>query len=414
MNRCDFVDNMVLWINDNIDLIGMDQTNTFSPFFFWDSYGKLCYICKITNNMKIFNILEVLKRRLDSSIFTFDYIGVLIILAYYWEYLIYYNEMPVTLSFIKEKLIEYSFHDYNKFEPIDRLKCLLALNISKKDINKSINDALIDLSNVRHFKYRIVDRPEYNRKIHNSFHYCSPYTLLYQLSRLQCQNSFLPKDAKIIIDNVIIDGYNNIDKLNLLDMSLLLASSPSDYNLNAESVFRLMTDNFFVGKDMNPYYYDNLFFGNRFVNSSMYTAVTILECYLLAGKFAWKPFLDESMIGNKLEVKQNITNFVDTYKSSKRLIMKKDCMAPILEDGDEFDVTYDIDAIKKDDIIVFRHYSGKIMAHRVIDIIHRYEKRVYITAADNGGLWGYPVFKRDIIGIVNNIIKMHRQCVRNK
>ncbi len=32
-------------------------------------------------------------------------------------------------------------------------------------------------------------------------------------------------------------------------------------------------------------------------------------------------------------------------------------------------------------------------------------KSAIITAADNGGLWGYPVFKRDIVGKVVSIYK---------
>lgn len=40
-----------------------------------------------------------------------------------------------------------------------------------------------------------------------------------------------------------------------------------------------------------------------------------------------------------------------------------------------------------------------------LDIITKESKRALITAADNGGLWGYPVFKKDIIGKVVKIYK---------
>ncbi len=36
-------------------------------------------------------------------------------------------------------------------------------------------------------------------------------------------------------------------------------------------------------------------------------------------------------------------------------------MAPVLDEGDEIDVSYDFSDIAINNIIVFRHYNGRIM-----------------------------------------------------
>lgn len=336
-----------------------------------------------------------------------DCIGDLIQLANCWPMIGTEVEKHWSYSYIQEILQGFLLDNQNSMDTIDKLIVYPFLDMEDGFIQTVLEEAVMELSNVRYWKYSLVENPIYYRKIHNSFHYSTPYILLYCLSKLQAAHSLLPDYAEATLEKVIFDGYSNLDQLSVLDIGLLLASTPKKNN-------HLVTDaidaciNQIEQHDFQaiPFYYDNLFFETNFIGSATFTAAVVLEALLTAGNFQWKPFVSsghscaQSLSTNYLEI-------VGSCDSPRicRMKMKEHCMAPFLNEGDEIDVSYDFGDIAVDDIVVFRHYSNRVMAHRVIDVVTNGKKRALITAADNGGLWGYPAFKRDIIGKVVKIYK---------
>lgn len=397
----DKIQNKVLdWIIKHEDEFGLYANSKICTMLALDTYKKI-----IPEHMKKIDPSKI-KTVIDNA--NMEFSGDLIQLLCNWSIIQDYVEDVVLIKSNITKTLETYFIDTdNKMDTIDQLQCFTFLHLNDGVINKMVNNALLELANVRFWKYKLVQNPLYCRKIHNSFHYASPYVLLYYLSKIQAKMSLLPSYAESILKTIILDGYQNINHLNILDFSFLLASTPEIYQDLTMQNYALFLSKIEQENFCNsPFYYDNIQYGG-FIEAKTHIAAIVWEALKTSGKFIWKPFIEKEIL-NKNATNQN--NYLETmdvhhYPRICRMKMKEHCMAPYLDEGDEIIVSYDFEYTSIDDILVFKHYDGRAMAHRVIDIITDENKIAFITAADNGGLWGYPVFKRDIIGKVVNIIK---------
>ncbi len=388
------------WIIKHEDEFGLYADGKISTMLALDTYKKIN-----KEHMK-----EIDPSKIKTLIYnaSMEFVGDLVQLLNNWSIVQNYVEDEVLIkSNIIKTLETYFINADNKMDTIDQLQCFAFLHLNDDVINKMIDNALLELSNVRVWKYNLVQNPLYCRKIHNSFHYASPYVLLYYLSKIQAEMSLLPSYAESILNTIILDGYQNISHLNMVDLSFLLASTPEIYQDLITQFY-----SFFISKIERenfsniPYYYDNIKYGG-FIGVKTHIAAVVLEALKTCGKFNWKPFIEKEILNKNPTNKINYLETIDIQNHSRicHMKMKEHCMAPYLDEGDEIIVSYDFEYTSINDILVFKHYDGRAMAHRVIDIITDKNKIAFITAADNGGLWGYPVFQRDIIGKVVNIIK---------
>ena len=405
MNRKQLIDQTLQWLRLNTDKFGMYECDKFSAMFYFSTHHKL-WSSKLFDDYS-YNMNRELNHIISKHVINTACVGDMIYLAACWPMIHTVMEKKWTYSSIQEILRAFLLDQQNKMDTIDKLLIYSFIDIEPNQIKTIVQEAIMELSNVRFWKYSLVGTPTYYRKIHNSFHYSTPYMLLYLLSKLQTIHSLLPNYAEKVLEKVMLDAYDNLEQLSILDTGLLLSSTPEKYYHlvdKAMDVYIKKIDQ--QGFQAIPFYYDNLYFGNHFVGSSAYVVAVVLEALLTAGRFQWHPFVVcENFAGQSKFVSQ--LEQIDTYNYPKRcrIKMREHCMAPVLEEGDEIEISYDFCNISIDDIVVFRHYDHRVMAHRVIDIITKESKRALITAADNGGLWGYPVFKKDIIGKVVKIYK---------
>lgn len=270
-----------------------------------------------------------------------------------------------------------------------------------------LNELILDLSNVSVWKYNLVTVSEYKRKIHNSYHFSNPYFLLYWLSMCQKEYSILYEPDYKVLQKVIEDGYKNRKQLSSLSLSLLATSSGIENTLDQRVLLEEMNFQFdqIQGFKEEDTYFNYNQFGNEVLGSSLLNAVVCLESMMTVGLYDWKEFRKEERSNPIKQVGEMVLSNGKKSELNRRTIqmtMKNHCMAPFLEEGDEILVSFDSD-LHVDDILVFRHYKGMMMAHRVLDIIVNNNKTVYITGADNGSLWEYPVFQKDVVGKVTRI-----------
>lgn len=390
---------MLDWIKKHQNEFGLYADGKISTMLALDTYKKT-----ISSHMEkedCFNIKAVI----DNA--NMEFCGDLIQILRNWSIVKDYLQDKDIKSDIIDTLKAYFIDDHNRMDTIEQLQCFTFLNLDSDIIEKMVYNALLELSNVQYWKYILVQNPLYCRKIHNSFHYSSPYVLLYYLSKIQAKRSLLPSYAKVKLETIILDGYKNISQLDVLDASFLFAATPETYQHLVEQNIGCFISCIEQEKFCNiPFYYDNIQYGG-FISAETYTAAMILEALETGGKFSWKHFVEKENSNKNASSQSNYLETVDVFHHPRicRMKMKEHCMAPYLDEGDEIDISYDFENTSINDILVFRHYDGRAMAHRVIDIISNGNKIAFITAADNGGLWGYPVFKRDIIGKVVNIFK---------
>lgn len=390
------------WLKGHQKEFGIYDEGRFSIMLALDTYSRGLFV---RGSLKGINFK--LKEEL-IKIFNTEFVGDLIQIAVNWSLINKYCSEVLIYENVIENITK-SFEDkQNRMDNIDKILCYSLLNLSPEKISEVFTDAMLELSNVLHWKYEVVQKPIYYRKIHNSFHYATPYILLYNLSKEQKKKSVLRVSDERRLDKVFYDAYKNFSKLNILDKAFLLSASPIKYEhliyaVMEEYISEIQTRGF----ENIPFYYDNVQFGT-FIGAKTYTASMVCESLETAGNFEWSPFLpDEIIPDNDLRFKNSYLekSGIMCYPRKCRMKMKEQCMSPSLKEGDEIDVLYDVSDISIGDIIVFRHYSNKIMAHRVIDIMAKGDKSAIITAADNGGLWGYPVFKKDIVGKVVGVYR---------
>lgn len=280
---------------------------------------------------------------------------------------------------------------------------------------KYIKELILDLANVNVWKYNLVTVAEYKRKIHNSYYFINPYFLLYWISLCQYEKSILEEGDGKILQRVVDDGYQNRKQLSSISLSLISMASGCRKMTDPEVFLQEVYHHFKQKQDFEEtdIYFNYPQFGNKILGSRLLDGVICLENIRTAGCFGWKEFLKENKDPIKEKTSEEIVYVkrLDVNRRNIRMTMKKQCMAPVLEEGDEIEVSFDA-SIQIGDILVFRHYSGIMMAHRVLDIIyHENNKNVYITGADNGSLWEYPVFQKDVVGKVTAINRRRREDV---
>lgn len=268
-------------------------------------------------------------------------------------------------------------------------------------------DLILDLSNVCTWKYNLVTVSEYKRKIHNSYHFSNPYLLLYWISMCQDVYSILEESDYIVLQNVIENGYKNRRQLSSLSLGLLAASTGNEKLLDQNVVFEEISSHFDSSQGFKEVdtYFNNLQFGSQVLGSSLLNAVVCLESIMIEDKYIWKVFRKKEngkIVIQDSETKMFFDAKLELNQRTIQMRMKNHCMAPFLDEGDEIEVSFD-SVIYVGDILVFRHYKGMMMAHRVLDVIINHNKTVYITGADNGSLWEYPVFQKDVVGKVTGI-----------
>lgn len=400
------IKNTIEWLKDHEKEFGEYDNNIYSTMLALSTYYKLMSLdcCK-----GIFT--EIDNFVIEQCDFDVNFLGDLMQLLMNWSYIKPIMKERLQYSDLQSVIREKFFDNDNRMDTIDKLSCFTFLNMDNFNVQTMLDGAWLELSNIHCWKYLLVKKPMYCRKIHNSFHYSSPYFLVYLLSKLQFIKSILMISMETLLENIIIDGYNHFEQLNFLDQGLLLCATPKKYYELANKVIPFYIEQQERQGFTNiPFYYDNLKFA-KFIGSKTYTAAVYLEALTTAGKYTWSDFL-------KHEKPKKENNCIDlnlkkksgkiSYVGKCRMIMKEHCMEPYLNEGDEIEISYDFQDSLIGDILVFRHFDGRILAHRIIDIIIEDEKKAIITAADNGGLWGYPVFKKDIIGKVVAIFK-HEQ-----
>lgn len=271
-----------------------------------------------------------------------------------------------------------------------------------------LDELILDLSNIEVWKYDLVSDPEYRRKIHNSYHFSNPFFLFYWISLCQQEQSILDSKDFMVLKKVIEDGNRNLAKLSSLSCNLLAISSGMEGLVDRERLIKEAHSKFMQihGSDEMAIYFNYKQFGNKVLGSRLLGAVICLEGEKTTGSYKWKEFREENVNSNQEILDKELSFHKKDICNQRKIhmIMKNHCMAPVLDEGDEIEVSFDL-SIQVNDILVFRHYNGLMMAHRVLDVIESGDKRgkVYITGADNGSLWNYPVFQKDVVGKVVNI-----------
>jgi signal peptidase I len=84
-------------------------------------------------------------------------------------------------------------------------------------------------------------------------------------------------------------------------------------------------------------------------------------------------------------------------------------MLPMIHEGDNILISYDLSTVRRGDILVFKRTDG-LVAHRVIRIINQPDQAwIYQTKGDNCTRFDTPLFESEVLGRVNCIRKNGRE-----
>ena len=340
----------------DIDKCGLCNAGIFSLMLALESCQTLYDIGIIEEK----NTREIIKKIIFNHDLKLYVTGNLISLLNIWYLLDDQLKMDLPQNNLKEELKAKLYDKKNQMDTIDQIKSCFLIDMKSNEIEGLMLKASLELDNARLWKYELVDNPFYCRKIHGSFHYTSPFLLFYYLSKYQCKIGGLKIHMKSILDQFIMEGYENFDKLHMLNKSLLLAATPSEYSYYIKKVMNKYKSEIMEDNNGVLFYYENMLYSS-FLGSEYYELSKIIESIVLAGTIVWKPFKSDSNANTaNVSIAHNeLRNIELNSRYIMRMKVKNHCMAPCLEEGDEIDVSFDFSNIALNDILVFRHYEKK-------------------------------------------------------
>ena len=286
--------------------------------------------------------------------------------------------------------------------------------------NKICNDFSIqfqrileDISNIEFEKYRLLNNELFSRKIHGSYHFSNPLVLLYWAVRYLSVTGIQNREIISITTRYISQCKQNSNMLSIHKLVWLCLIVPSDDVLYHMLVSRI-NEIEFRPERTSGFYFVNIGIGETswfgYTDDYRVLAAIVIRIMVLRITKHSCIFESYSVPKHNTEIDRFDAVFLQykiicKNKAGARITMRNNCMSPVIKDGDIMTViSYSEYCVG--DIIVFRYYRKKILAHRIMEIVHSdNQQSVYITTTESGQMWGYPVFGDEIIGkviLVNN------------
>lgn len=280
----------------------------------------------------------------------------------------------------------------------------------KACFDKQIKRLSEDTSNISFEKYRQLPKKLYSRKIHGSYHFATPLFFIYWVNRFLKSADVKIKNKFNNVSRFISQCVENINQLDMQELVWLFMILPGN-TLIKEKIMQdapLMLEE----KWQPPVFYFTPVWMQGRMAYSFFQEKRILWAALLNGlnrndssipEFYPPASGPENKADSEFELRFLKYKILIHMNKRIEITMRNECMYPVLKDGDRLIVQqkpkYEIN-----DIVVFKYYRNKIMAHKIMDIVYSEDdKQILITVAENGLMWGYPVFSDEVIGKVVSV-----------